>query len=386
MNRIYLPNIYRSNDYRKKINFSGKIPYYQEFKLGTVDLKLLLKVKTDKIIECLAFYDIVYFDVFELPIVIDQLLQRDELTTKKLIRKGKISYIHSKDFLFGIKEHNSYVNLAAGKGATISIKSKNDLHDYLVKGFIGNDTLDNKSLKTIYRLSCRFTKNYFKDFLDIVNIEFREKGIADKLGIDLDDGFYKQEDDGLISAYLEGRRAYYIAENLNIEFVYVDDFIRDCLIRANTKTKAVENIIKLNELLTKVSIPDISLMLNLSIIDYSSLMGILFKNKRKSLYDWIIRNNDSEDIMFSLLSEVTGKPKNTLLKFIKNLGISAVGIPYPGIGLLMGLLSGLQHGTNPGEEFIELSGELKETIGDSKLPLVITEKHKKIYEVIEDKT
>ncbi len=384
MNRIYLPNIFRSNDYRKKINFSGKIPYYQEFKLGTDDLNLLLKVKTDKIIECLALYDIVYFDVFELPVVIDQLLQRDELTTKNLIRKGKISYVYSKDFLFGIKEHKSYVNLAAGEGSTIPIKNKNDLKKYLVKGFVRNDTLDNKCLKTIYRLSCRFTQNYFKDFLDLVNIEFREKGIADKLGVDLENGFYKQEDDGLISAYLEGRRAYYIAKNLNIEFVYVDDFIRDCLVSTNTKTQAVDNIIKLNQLLTKVSIPDISLMLNLSIIDYSGLMEILFKNKRKSLYDWIIRNNDGKDIMFSLLSEITGKPKSGLLKFMKNLGVSAIGIPYPGIGFLMGLISGLHHGANPGEEFVEISGKLKETIGDVKLPLVITEKYKKVYEIIED--
>lgn len=382
MYKIFLPNIYRSNDLRNKREFDGSIPYYQEFKLGKDNLSLLLKIKTDKIIECLMLYDIVYFDLFELPAVLDQLIQRDEETALKLIGKGKISYISTKDYVFGVKKHKNHINLAAGEGSSKKISNRNDLRDFVEEFFTRNKIISKKGYKKIFRLHYDFNTSYHIDFLNEVNSELKDSANQEKLGITSQNNSYLEKDSGIITAYLEGRRGFYISKNLNFELVYIDDFIREVLYIKYRKVNGVENIVKVNELMTSVDIPDISLMLHLSIISFKDLERLMLSDKYNNFLDWVFSYEDSGNIMKALVKDISKQKKYTSKDLLKNIGVSAVGLINPAAGFLSGILSGVSSKTNIGTEFSSFSDFINLKTSNDSVPLVVTEKYKKYFEEI----
>ena len=108
--------MYRANNLTKSIGMDSNIPYYQTFSSKSEDeLKLLLNIRFNKLIELLFLYDCVYVDRFDFPIVLDQLFNRDKDIATEIVKKGKLSYVDSRGVVTGCTKNKYFSTLSYGQ-------------------------------------------------------------------------------------------------------------------------------------------------------------------------------------------------------------------------------------------------------------------------------
>lgn len=172
-----MPNIFRVNNYRESTGAKVRISYYQEF-TSDDELKLMMYVKTMKIIENIFLFDKLYVDLFEMPVIVDSMCQMDEDITAELFKKGTISYIDSQEVIVGCTQKQYFSNLSYSSGKLNLINESSELEEMLFSHFKFRNQMS-KVLKSTIDNSLYYRYDYGRDLLK-------------KIGKDIDSGIIQK--------------------------------------------------------------------------------------------------------------------------------------------------------------------------------------------------
>ena len=98
MHDIYMPNMFRRENFRKTIDnqFSTNIPYFLDFDMDNpLHFETLIQVEISKILENIMLFERVFVDLLDFPIIVKKMLELDVKATYDILRKGYLSFINN---------------------------------------------------------------------------------------------------------------------------------------------------------------------------------------------------------------------------------------------------------------------------------------------------
>lgn len=391
-NNIYFPNIYRKDNYRSSNDINIKIPYYQQFSIeDDNEIQLLMYVRTRKLIEQLLLYDKVYVDLSELPAVISCLSDIDESATSEII-KSHISYVNSYDFSFGCiqNEGRYFSHLGCGVGKTDLIYDENKMKEHLYKNFKYRPHLDSE-LKTIIENSIKYDKDYSKELVHAIAKDIEDKFIKEKLKIDSPSATcILKKDIPYINAFCEANRGLYIATEIGICNVYLDDIIRDIICTKVDKIQAVIKAVDFNKLLKMYEVPDIELMLLYGYLTLEDILLIKESSDFKTFQKWFFSPEaNDKDIVKAYINTIKKRTKEPIIVKSIMLFLSTVlGLINPILGLGVSsidafILDKIKYSKDIEESFENIIEKLTSEVNEhNKIPNIVTEEYRKFYTVV----
>ncbi len=389
-NNIYMPNIFRVNNYRESTGAEVRIPYYQEF-TSDDELKLMMYVKTMKIIENIFLFDKLYVDLFEMPVIVDNMCQMDEDITAELFKKGTISYIDSQEVIVGCTPKQYFSNLSYSSGKLKLINETSELEEMLFSHFKFRSQMT-KVLKNTIDNSLYYRYDYGKDLLKKIGKDI-DSGIIQK-GLNIKTETHKNilnKDVPIINAYGEASRGLYLADKLNIDNVFLDDIIRDAISSKVDYLDANRKVINMNKIFKFFELPDIELMLLYGHITVEDILYIRDLPDFKVFKEWLNTNSDyDKDIIKAYRNEIKKRSKNDIIpKLFRFIIPNAIGCYSTLLGIGASaidtfLLDKFIKYNDLDNSIETITNELKcRSKNNIQLPNVITDEYRKYYSLVD---
>lgn len=274
----------------------------------------MMYVKTMKIIENIFLFDKLYVDLFEMPVIVDNMCQMDEDITAELFKKGTISYIDSQEVMVGCTQNQYFSNLSYSSGKQNLINETSELEKMLFSHFKFRNQMS-KVLKNTIDNSLYYRYDYGKDLLKKIGKDI-DSGIIQK-GLNIKSETHKtilNKDVPIINAYGEASRGLYLADKLNIDNVFLDDIIRDAISSKVDYLDANRKVINMNKIFKIFELPDIELMLLYGHITVEDILYIRDLPDFKVFKEWLNTNSDyDKDIIKAYRNEIKKRSKNDII-------------------------------------------------------------------------
>ncbi|MHC1750390.1 MAG: hypothetical protein AB9856_19135 [Cellulosilyticaceae bacterium] len=396
MNNIYMPNIYRINNYRESTGAVIKIPYYQEFK-GDDDLKLMMYVKTRKLIENIFLFDKVYVDVSELAVVVDNLCTVNEDVAGELFKSGAVTYIDAPEVVVGCTNGGYFSTLSYSSGKNKRFNKANELEEELFTHFKYRSQVGSV-LDSMIEDSMYYRYDYGKDIVHKIAKDIDSEVVQRGLGISSTKHSYiLKKDIEKINAYSEACRGLYLIDRLNTEkknigHIYLDDIIREVITAKVNYLDGMKKIIDMNKLLKIYELPDIELMLLYNQITIEDLMRIKEDSDFKIFKEWIINgvNAVDDDVIRAYKNTVQKRcNRSPLMKTSIMTAVTAIGCLNTPLGIGASMIDTffidkLIRNKDIDGSIDRVMDELK-TKSNNKinLPIIYTDKYRKVYSSVE---
>lgn len=391
MNSIYFPNIYRANSLTKSTGMITDISYYQKFSVDNDDdLRLLMHIRTNKLIELLFMYDRVYVDRFELPVVLDQLASKDVDLTTEILKQGRLSIIDSNGIVTGCSKNKYFYSLSYGIRHNNLLSDVETIREEAFSKFKYRPSIDDVLIH-IYKNAIKIENDYGKKLLKRIDTDLKSNTLRSKLDVtSKTSSQILKQDIPTINAYSEAIGKIYLSEMIDTKNIYIDDIIREVISDKVENLNAIKNVIDLNKLIKVYTIPDIDIMLIYDMISMNDLFKIKFSKEFNAFQNLVFNHSELDDDIvrayINLLKKksIGGFGFKSMRFLISQLSgfvniFLGMGVSIADAFILDNVLDQYSNATKVEKTLLSLDEKYSKNI---KIPNIVSEEYRRFYEWI----
>ncbi len=387
MKSIYIPNLYRADEYRKN-EPDTRIAYYQKNMQGEVYKAFQVGI-TYRLLEQLLYFDRIYIDLIDVPAFLNILNWMDSSICKMIIERGYVSFINSHDISIGVSyNHSKYFGgLAAGKGPHGPVNSADELREFIFLIYNYDKNIDD-IIKFLYSNKIDYFGEDFKEIIKCVDADIKNDEIRNKLNLKSASGTtILKKEVPIINALSYATKNIIVSKKIKVENLYMEDIILD-IMEARYNQHFSNESVKFNQLLKNFTLPDIELLLFYGKLSLEDLFLLKESKDFNFIKNKILSESlDDREILNSFLDAANKRiqQKDLVFKTISIAISTLVGLLNPLLGLgatsISEVISSIK--SNSGHPTLSLSNVatyIKENSKDyNDLPTVLTSRMKKQY-------